>query len=125
MRTLFLTLCLACVLAPALGQGFSNEPNEKYSDQTYEHQFEEDFTVYVEVSPALVKVWGVEDGECRMLPNVVTFKGNIIEFPGGTKWTTKITDKGIDITFPSGKTVAYVRSDDEPEAICGLDHRDT
>lgn len=97
-------------------------------DKTYKHTFEES-TVYVEVSPALVKVWSIEDTDgdvqCQMYPNVVTYGETKIYFPGGTTWALQPTDAGVDITFPNGRTVSYVHSQEEPEDVCGFLHKGT
>jgi hypothetical protein len=93
-------------------------------ERTFIHEFE-DRTVYIEVAEYWVEVWSRSDGQCVMYPSAPEVSAGQITFAAGTTWEVAAVETGIEITFPSGRTVLYERTDTEPERICAFHGRDT
>lgn len=97
---------------------------EAQNEQTFRHEFAER-TVYLEVAEHWLEVWSITDEGCMMYPSVPEATDSALKFAGGTTWQLARAEKGIEVTFPRGKTVTYQGTQKEPEQICGFHGRDT
>jgi hypothetical protein len=97
---------------------------EAQTEQTFRHEFA-DRTVYIEVAEHWLEVWSVTDEGCMMYPSSPEATDTALRFKGGTTWQLARAEKGIEVTFPRGKTVTYQVTQKEPERICGFHARDT
>jgi hypothetical protein len=60
-----------------------------------------------------------------MYPSSPEIDSTTLRFKGGTTWELAQDEKGIEVTFPGGKTVTYQVTQKEPERICAFYGRDT
>jgi hypothetical protein len=94
------------------------------TERTFVHRFETR-TVYLEVAEHWLEVWSVTDEGCMMYPSSPKATDTALRFNGGTTWELARAEKGIEVTFPEGRTVRYETTEKEPEALCGFHGRDT
>lgn len=56
-----------------------------------------------------------------MYPSVVQYEDDTIRFQKGTKWMVeRVGNATMDITFPDGRTVSYVRTQRDPAVLCDM-----
>jgi len=96
---------------------------EAQTERTFVHRFE-GRTVYLEVAQHWIEVWSVTGDGCMMYPSSPKVTDTALKFAGGTTWELARAEKGIEVTFPQGRTVTYRRTERDPERICGFHHRD-
>jgi hypothetical protein len=90
--------------------------------QVLKHTFEE-YTVYIVLvdlgrQATLLEVWRRAGSDCEMYPSVVQLTESGIQFKAGTAWEVSAVEKGLEITFPKGRTVTYTATREDPQALC-------
>jgi len=90
--------------------------------QVLKHTFEE-YTVYIVLvdlgrQVTLLEVWRRAGSDCEMYPSVVQLTESGIQFKAGTAWEVSAVEKGLEITFPKGRTVTYTATRKDPQALC-------
>jgi len=67
-----------------------------------------------------VEVCGWRNGKPMFVPGSVEYDGDTVRFPKGTEWEVEQDEEGMRITFPKGRTLKYLPSEQTARQACGL-----
>jgi len=105
--TILLMLAAALLARPAVGQ------------MHLRHETDTTRTV-ITLTKYHIEVCGWRNGEPLFLPSTAEYDGDTVRFPLGTEWEVEKSKGGMRITFPKGRTLKYVPSEQTGRQACGL-----